>query len=672
VITDEAMKEKMVSINKNSWKPIDASLPDPASNFNHYDNVKSSRDANQDLEGQPAESFGMFFGLEVLDGSLYEVRNNRMIIKSSETKSKSNGNQNDEASSASAKEPSESASTKKRECSKISSTDDQKILNDASERKSIEKSTSSRSKKKKKQSFDDKRNQEVTNNSQNVQEILALQSTWTASTNGVNLHETLCKALLQQGFGTPTPIQAATLPATILGRRNIVGAAATGSGKTLAYVLPILQFLLESNTTLEKRILQALILAPTRELALQVAYECEKLMPKSTGVIVGGLAVQKQVRILDKRKPPIIIGTPGRLWEMMATREHDHLNGLSELRFLVIDEADRMVQQGSFPQLKRILNAVHEANPLDDREDEDEDDDESVGSDDDPDRLLSLPGVPGEARVLMLDDILNQSGSENGQSNLRSQNEVCNLEGLTEDDKRPCLSPRINRQTFVFSATLTLAPSDTYVKKNSRKIKADTPGGGIGEILEVAHVHGKTKVVDLTSSGKLASANNSFSVSKVDDAEAKSRLPPGLKLHVIECTQKHKDSHLYTYITTTTQGASGTCLIFCNSIATVKRLGATLQKLSLPVKMLHANMPQKARLKALDTLRAGHDRAIVVSTDVAARGLDIPKIATIVHYDVARVVGTFIHRAGRTAVSSFNLFMVWNLDGEDDINIVSD
>lgn len=63
-----------------------------------------------------------------------------------------------------------------------------------------------------------------------------------------------------------------------------------------------------------------------------------------------------------------------------------------------------------------------------------------------------------------------------------------------------------------------------------------------------------------------------------------------------------------------------------------------------------------------------------MSTDVAARGLDIPNIATVVHYDVARVIGTFIHRAGRTAVSIFNLFTVWYLDflGEDDINIVSD
>lgn len=639
----------MAPSNQTAWKPINASLPDPGSNINHYDDVKSSRKANKELESQPVESVGMFFGLEVLDSSSYEVRSNRIVIKSSETKNILEESKKSETSSTSGKRSSEASSRVKRNSSKISSEEDNKPLND-NERIPMEKPTSAGSKKRKKQSSKAKQKQEATNKPENTDDILALQSSWIASTNGVTIHEKLCAALLQQGFGTPTPIQASTLPATILGRRNIVGAAATGSGKTLAYALPILQFLLENESIVEKRSLQALILAPTRELALQVAHECEKLMPKSTGVIVGGLASQKQVRILEKRKPPIIIGTPGRLWEMMSTREHKHLENLSELRFLVIDEADRMIQQGSFPQLKRILNAVHVANPLDDEEEEDEE--ESVASADDPDRLLSLPGVPGEARVQMLGDLLDQSDSGTESDEAESQDELFDRKGQEEDNKTNRLSPQINRQTFIFSATLTLVPSETYVKKKKKKkeLKADTPSGAIGEILEVAHVHGKTKVVDLTSSEKLVAEGNAFSVSKVGNAKAtKSRLPPGLKLHIIECTQKHKDSHLYTYITTTTQGASGTCLIFCNSIATVKRLGATLQMLSLPVKMLHANMPQKSRLKALDTLRSGHSRAIVVSTDVAARGLDIPNIATIVHYDVARVVGTFIHRAGRTA-----------------------
>mmetsp|Transcript_20913 Transcript_20913/g.31686 ORF Transcript_20913/g.31686 Transcript_20913/m.31686 type:complete len:811 (-) Transcript_20913:64-2496(-) len=640
----------MASSKQNAWKPIDASLPGPGSNFNHYDDVKSSRQANKDLEGQPVESVGMFFGLEVLDGSLYEVHSNRLVIKSPETKNKLDENKKRETSSRSEKEASDASSRRKRNSSKISSEKDTLLVNGSGERISKEKSTTAVSKKRKKQSLNAKQSQEATTKSEDTHEILALQASWISSTNGVTIHETLCAGLLQQGFGTPTPIQASTLPATILGRRNIVGAAATGSGKTLAYALPILQYILENKSTAERCPLQALILAPTRELAIQVAHECEKLMPKSTGVIVGGLASQKQVRILEKRKPPIIIGTPGRLWEMMSSREHDHLDNLSELRFLVIDEADRMIQQGSFPQLKRILNAVHIANPLDEEEEEDEE--ASLASADDPDRMLSLPGLPGEARVQMLSDFIEKSG--NGAESGEGESENEDLEGPEEDEETGPLSPRMNRQTFIFSATLTLTPSETYIKKKNKKVnkkvKANTPSGAIGEILEVAHVHGKTKVVDLTSSEKLVSKDNAFSVSKVGDAKAtKSRLPPGLKLHVIECTQMHKDSHLYTYITTTMQGASGTCLIFCNSIATVKRLGATLQMLSLPVKTLHANMPQKSRLKALDTLRSGNCRAIVVSTDVAARGLDIPNIATIVHYDVARVVGTFIHRAGRTA-----------------------
>mmetsp|Transcript_27751 Transcript_27751/g.30703 ORF Transcript_27751/g.30703 Transcript_27751/m.30703 type:complete len:172 (+) Transcript_27751:962-1477(+) len=114
---------------------------------------------------------------------------------------------------------------------------------------------------------------------------------------------------------------------------------------------------------------------------------------------MGGIAAQKQIRVLEKRKPPIIIETSGRLWEIMSCHEHHHLNNQSNLCFLVNDEADRMAQQGSFSQLKKILNAVHIANTL--------------GVDNEEyDRLLSLPGVPGEARVFMLDDILGETKNE--------------------------------------------------------------------------------------------------------------------------------------------------------------------------------------------------------------------------------------------------------------------
>lgn len=90
------------------------------------------------------------------------------------------------------------------------------------------------------------------------------------------------------------------------------------AGKTLAYLLPILEYLLqnEEKHKLDRK-LHALILAPTRELALQVQKECNKLLPGKCGSLVGGLATQKQERVLRKNKPPIIIATPGRLWEMV-------------------------------------------------------------------------------------------------------------------------------------------------------------------------------------------------------------------------------------------------------------------------------------------------------------------------------------------------------------------
>lgn len=91
------------------------------------------------------------------------------------------------------------------------------------------------------------------------------------------------------------------------------------AGKTLAYLLPIFEFLLrQKEPSYEDRKIQALVLAPTRELALQVQGECNKLLTGKCGILVGGLATQKQERVLRKNKPPIIIATPGRLWEMVS------------------------------------------------------------------------------------------------------------------------------------------------------------------------------------------------------------------------------------------------------------------------------------------------------------------------------------------------------------------
>ena len=292
----------------------------------------------------------------------------------------------------------------------------------------------------------------------------------------------------------------------------------------------------------------------------------------------------------------------------MSSGLHEHLNDLTQLKYLVIDEADRMVQQGSFPQLERILEAIHDANPLDDDEEDDEDLDDG---DEEPDRMRSLPGILGEARVTMLDDILKRMQAQKGgtqpepaelddsefKEELQQLEEEELQEVQREDDDEIELpsAPPVYRQTFVFSATLTLPPSLNYVKKirkNKRGSKTPSLTGAIAEILEKAHTYGKTKVVNLTSSTKLVSKDNKIVVVKGALDASKSRLPPGLTLKSIACTQKHKDSHLYAYLVTTAQGSAGPCLVFCNSIAGAKRVGVTLQTLRLPVRMLHASMPQ--------------------------------------------------------------------------------
>ena len=275
------------------------------------------------------------------------------------------------------------------------------------------------------------------------------------------------------------------------------------------------------------------------------------------------------------------------------------MNDLSQLRFLVIDEADRMVQQGGFPQLHSILDAVQRANPMDDddSDDEEEEDDDMA----DPDRMLGLPGIPGEARVQMLsDDILRRIEEQrNGAPPEMDDEEEESLEPEPEEeDEEDELSlpppPPVHRQTFVYSATLTLPSSDSYSKKK----RMDGVEGGIAEILEKSRAKGKTKVIDLSfSSNKKESKDRKKSAKdevQQPKNEARFKLPPGLTLQEIKCTQMHKDSHLYAYLKTT--APDGPCLVFCNSIAGVKRVSSTLQTLNVPVKTLHANRQQVCSL----------------------------------------------------------------------------
>lgn len=156
------------------------------------------------------------------------------------------------------------------------------------------------------------------------------------------------KAIKDLGYETPSPIQAATIP-TLLAGRDVVGQAQTGTGKTAAFALPVLERL-----DVSQKIPQALVLAPTRELALQVCEAFESYASKMKGVhvlpVYGGQGYGVQLSAL-RRGVHVIVGTPGRIMDHLAKGTLD----LSELKYLVLDEADEMLKMGFAEDVEQIL-----------------------------------------------------------------------------------------------------------------------------------------------------------------------------------------------------------------------------------------------------------------------------------------------------------------------------
>lgn len=168
-----------------------------------------------------------------------------------------------------------------------------------------------------------------------------------------NLHPSLVKAITALGFKAPTPIQTQAIPPALEGR-DILGCAQTGSGKTVAFALPVLHQLL----TKEGDGLRALILVPTRELAVQVERsfkDCGRFTRFKTAVIIGGVSHSQQTRAIQGGAA-ILVATPGRLL--------DHLRqgnfSLKYIEQLVLDEADRMLDMGFLPEIKEILKNIPE------------------------------------------------------------------------------------------------------------------------------------------------------------------------------------------------------------------------------------------------------------------------------------------------------------------------
>jgi ATP-dependent RNA helicase RhlE len=174
----------------------------------------------------------------------------------------------------------------------------------------------------------------------------------------LNLAPAILKAVREQGYDTPTPIQAQAIPAVLAGQ-DLLGGAQTGTGKTAAFTLPMLHKLSKGQSKTNKfgkDGIAALVLTPTRELAAQVEESIRtygKYLPLTSAVIFGGVGMNPQIDRL-KKGVDILVATPGRLLDL---QQQGHLD-LSTVEILVLDEADRMLDMGFLPDVKKILALV--------------------------------------------------------------------------------------------------------------------------------------------------------------------------------------------------------------------------------------------------------------------------------------------------------------------------
>jgi len=171
----------------------------------------------------------------------------------------------------------------------------------------------------------------------------------------LGLSQPLLRAIKEQGYTTPTPIQEQAIP-LIIQKRDILAAAQTGTGKTAGFTLPILHLLSHSKPHMQKKQIRALVLTPTRELAAQVQESVQtygRHLPYKSTVIFGGVGINPQIATL-RRGVDIVIATPGRLLDLASQKAID----FSQLEFLVLDEADRMLDMGFIHDIKRILKML--------------------------------------------------------------------------------------------------------------------------------------------------------------------------------------------------------------------------------------------------------------------------------------------------------------------------
>ncbi|KNA14208.1 hypothetical protein SOVF_109760 [Spinacia oleracea] len=331
----------------------------------------------------------------------------------------------------------------------------------------------------------------------------------------LGIHPEIVSCLANRGITKLFPIQKAVLEPAMQGR-DMIGRARTGTGKTLAFGMPILDKITRHN---EKngagREPLALVLAPTRELARQVEKEFQDSSRLETLCVYGGTPIGRQMSVLS-RGVDVVAGTPGRIIDLLKRGALD----LSRVQFVVLDEADQMLNVGFEEDVEVILEKLPQ-----------------------------------------------------------------------------------NRQTMMFSATMP-----NWILKITRKY-----------------------------------LKNPLTIDLVGDSDQK--LPDGISLHSVVVEHRTKAGVIGPLVTEHANG--GKCIVFTQTKRDADNLANALGRKNFRCEPLHGDISQNMRERTLQRFRDGSIN-ILVATDVAARGLDVPNVDLIIHYELPNNSESFVHRSGRT------------------------
>ena len=283
-----------------------------------------------------------------------------------------------------------------------------------------------------------------------------------------------------------------------------------------------------------------------------------------------------------------------------------------KLRFIVLDEADRLVESGRFRELRRLLNLLPQARPM----------------------KLSGKGIASPAPLAELEG--RRTESRKGLVRLVAEQEETSGEVVGDE-----VSPPL-RQAFLFSATFSprqpryllrrakdsQASEKENVTKRKRMMEEKELPTSYFNMFKVAR-----RIMKMSTKPILINVTSSRIVSS------------RVKEIVVKCKEEERDLFIYFYLLHN----PGRTIIFVNHISLVRRLAAILAALHLPAYPFHASMQQRARLKMMDRFSSSGDSGVLVATDVAARGLDVPHVRHVIHFDLPLSRFLYTHRSGRAA-----------------------